>query len=103
MTGVVGKPMDRLMRELEQAHQHAVSAAEAGLRDPALGSLRLTGTAVTALAEAAVSSATPFQRAPLLSRLSGVSKLHPTGSQALAECPSCRLPAPCPTALELDW
>ena len=87
-----------LAAELEQAHGYGVGAASAGLQDPGLGPVRLTGSAVPVLAEAAVTSATPFLRAPLLSRLHRVRRLHPV---SVAECPSCRVPAPCPTAQEL--
>jgi hypothetical protein len=92
--------MTPLATALELAHLHGVSAATAGLQDPGLGAVRLTGTAVTVLAEAAVTSATPFLRAPLLSRLHRVRRLHtPSGD---AHCPTCRVPAPCPTVAELD-
>jgi hypothetical protein len=83
---------------LEQAHRYGVGAAQAGLRDPGLGALRLTGPAVAVLAEAAVTSATPFVRAPLLGRISGALLLHPAAGDAAGHCPSCRVPAPCPTA-----
>jgi hypothetical protein len=90
-----------LTADLEQAHTYAVGAASAGLQDPGLGPVRLTGTAVPVLAEAAVTSATPFLRAPLLSRLSRVRLLHPPAGVD-GHCPSCSAPAPCPTAKELD-
>jgi hypothetical protein len=90
-----------LAADLERAHLHAVTAATAGLSDPALGRLRLTGSAVPGLADAAVTSATPFVRAPLLARLSRVRLLHPVGGAA-GRCPTCRVTAPCPTAKELD-
>ena len=90
-----------LAAELEQAHVHGVGAASAGLQDAGLGPARLTGTAVPVLAEAAVTSATPFLRAPLLSRLHRVRRLHPPAGHE-GVCPSCRVPAPCPTAKELD-
>lgn len=90
-------------RDLDDAHQYAVQAATAGLQDPGLGAIRLTGTAVTTLAEAAISSATPFLRAPLLSRLSGVSRLHPQSGIGEGTCPTCDVPAPCITATELQW
>jgi hypothetical protein len=86
--------------DLEQAHSYAVGAAEAGLRDAGLGPLRLTGAAVPVLADAAVTSATPFLRAPLLARLSRVRLLHPPGGDD-GRCPSCAVAAPCPTAVEL--
>ncbi|HEX8497046.1 MAG TPA: hypothetical protein VF661_07610 [Actinomycetales bacterium] len=87
-----------LARDLDLAHRQGVNAAGAGLCDAGLGAARLTGDGVPLLAEAAVTSATPFLRAPLLTRLSGVRRLHPTGS---GDCPTCAVPAPCPTALEV--
>jgi hypothetical protein len=90
-----------LEADLEQAHVHAVGAAAAGLRDAALGPVRLTGSAVPVLADAAVTSATPFVRAPLLARLSRVRLLHPYDG-ADGRCPTCRVTAPCPTAKEAD-
>jgi hypothetical protein len=90
-----------LAADLEQAHAYAVGAAVAGLQDAGLGALRLTGTAVPVLADAAVTSATPFVRAPLLARLSRVRLLHPVGGVE-GRCPSCAVPAPCSTAKELD-
>jgi hypothetical protein len=99
MTGTVRRRHD-LVQDLEAAHDRAVAAATAGLQDPALGALRLAGTAVKALADAAVSSATPFLRAPLLSRIGGALQLHP--SEGTAEwCPTCGVRAPCETALRL--
>ncbi len=90
-----------LAAELEQAHAYGVGAASAGLQDAGLGPVRLTGTAVRVLADAAVTSATPFLRAPLLSRLSRVRLLHPPeGTEG--SCPSCAVPAPCPTAREIE-
>jgi len=86
--------------DLDQAHAYAVGAAEAGLRDAGLGPVRLSGAAVPVLADAAVTSATPFLRAPLLSRLSRIRLLHPPRGDD-GRCPSCAVPAPCPTALEL--
>jgi hypothetical protein len=70
------------------------------LQDAGLGPVRLTGSAVPVLAEAAVTSATPFLRAPLLSRLHRVRRLHTPDPQG--RCPACAVPAPCPTAKELD-
>ena len=87
--------------DLEQAHVYAVGAATAGLQDAGLGPSRLTGSAVPVLAEAAVTSATPFLRAPLLARLSQVRLLHlPDAVDGC--CRSCRVPAPCPTAKEVQ-
>jgi hypothetical protein len=89
--------------DLDRAHSSGVVAASAGLQDPALGATRLTGSAVETLAEAAVSSATPFLRAPLLSRLARVHRLHPSNARDDGLCPACGVPAPCDTALELRW
>jgi hypothetical protein len=91
-----------LVVDLDHAHDHGVQAAIAGLQDAGLGSARLTGSAVPVLAEAAVSSATPFLRAPLLSRLSRVQRLHPPAGRDDGRCPSCQVPAPCRTAEELQ-
>lgn len=87
-----------LAQDLDVAHAQGVSAAGAGLCDAGLGAVRLSGDGVPLLAEAAVTSATPFLRAPLLARLSGVRRLHP---DAVDDCPTCGVPAPCPTALEV--
>ena len=86
---------------LEQAHRYGVGAAIAGLSDAGLGAFRLTGPQVPLLAEAAVTSATPFLRAPLLARISGGLRLHPVAGDASGTCPTCSVPAPCPTAEEL--
>ncbi len=92
-----------LAHDLEEAHRYAVGAARAGLQDAGLGPVRLTGTAVPVLADAAVTSATPFVRAPLLARLSRVRQLHsPRAATDPDLCPTCRVPAPCPTTKELD-
>jgi hypothetical protein len=88
-------------RDLEQAHRNGVGAAVAGLQDASLGALRLRGTGVPLLAEAAVSSATPFLRAPLLARLSRAALLHPPAGDEGGRCPACGVPAPCETATEL--
>jgi hypothetical protein len=90
-----------LAADLERAHRSGVGAAQAGLQDAGLGPVRLTGSAVPVLAEAAVTSATPFLRAPLLSRLHRVRRLH-TAPPSEPRCPTCRVPAPCPTLEELD-
>jgi hypothetical protein len=90
-----------LASALEEAHVYGVGAASAGLQDAGLGAIRLTGTAVPLLAEAAVTSATPFLRAPLLARLSRVRLLHPPAGTD-GSCPSCAVPAPCPTAREIE-
>ena len=90
-----------LAADLERAHTYGVGAAVAALQDAGLGPLRLTGAGVPVLADAAVSSATPFLRAPLLSRLSRVRLLHPSRGED-GRCPSCAVPAPCPTARELE-
>jgi hypothetical protein len=89
--------------ELEQAHTRAVSAAVAGMSDAALGGLRLTGTGVPGLAEAAVTSATPYLRAPILGRVSAALRLHPPGGEADDSCPTCGTAVPCATAQALTW
>jgi len=91
-----------LTHELESAHRRGVTAAGHGLQDAALGALRLTGAGVPILAEAAVSSATPFLRAPLLSRIFNALRIHPVQGDDHGRCPTCKVPAPCPTALELN-
>jgi hypothetical protein len=91
-----------LTNELENAHRQAVVAAGHGMQDAALGPLRLTGAGVPLLAEAAVSSATPFLRAPLLSRIFNALRIHPVQGDADGRCPTCRVPAPCLTARELN-
>ena len=98
-TSVHARPS--LAHDLEVAHARGVVAATAGLRDPALGGLRLAGTGVETLADAAVSSATPFLRAPLLSRISQALRLHPPAGLA-ESCPTCRVQTPCDTALALQ-
>jgi len=87
---------------LEQAHRQGVGAAVAGLSDAGLGPLRLTGAAVPVLAEAAVSSATPFLRAPLLARISRALLLHPVSGSEDGGCPTCGVSAPCTTASALS-
>lgn len=89
-----------LAHELEDAHRAGVGAGIAGMQDPGLGRGRLRGPGVPALAEAAVSSATPFLRAPLLGRISAALLLHPTHA---GQCPTCGVPAPCETARALRW
>ncbi|MGW0364737.1 hypothetical protein [Streptomyces sp. NPDC002990] len=90
-----GAPSMCLAHDFEQAHHNGVAAAGAGLRDAALGAARLAGTAVPLLAEAAVCSATPFLRAPLLARISAALLLHTPDADG--RCPACGVPAPCPT------
>jgi hypothetical protein len=97
------RPMARLTPDLDNAHRHGVAAAANGLQDPALGRRRLTGPAVDELAEAAVTSATPFLRAPLLSRLAAVRTLHHPTTQHPSTCPTCKVPVPCPTTTRLAW
>src|SRR4051794_11164250 len=58
----------RAVAALDSAHSRGVAAAVAGMTDPALGAGRLAGAGVPILAEAAVTSATPYLRAPLLAR-----------------------------------
>ena len=89
--------------DLDRAHGRGVGAAIAGLQDPALGGSRITGHTVGKLAEAAVSSATPFLRAPLLARISAALVLHPPGGDDEGLCTTCGLKAPCPTAEVLRW
>ena len=85
-----------LGHDLESAHSAGVTAASAGLRDAALGALRLTGPGVATLADAAVTSATPFVRAPLLARISAARLLHqPRAGSDL--CPVCQVLVPCAT------
>lgn len=91
-----------LTSELESAHQQGVIAAGHGMQDAALGALRLTGDGVPILAEAAVSSATPFLRAPLLSRIFNALRIHPITGDVDGRCPTCAVPAPCETAQELN-
>ncbi len=55
---------------------------------------------MAALAEAAVSSATPFLWAPLLARIADSLALHSPADGG--PCPTCDVPAPCPTALALS-
>lgn len=89
-----------LAADLERAHWLGVGAATAGLQDAALGPARLVGPGVSTLAEAAVSSATPFLRAPLLGRIHRATRLHPNDSSDTL-CPTCGVPAPCDTARAL--
>jgi hypothetical protein len=103
MTSIVDRPTaTALTVEMEAAHGFGVGAATAGLQDAALGGLRLAGPAVRTLAEAAVSSATPFLRAPLLARISAAGRLHPRHGDDTGMCPSCLQTAPCATAQELQ-
>lgn len=93
-------------RDTEAAHRYATTAASEGLQDSGLGPLRLAGPGVPVLAEAAVSSATPFLRAPLLTRIADGLALHLPGPDALGapgagECPTCRTPHPCATVRAL--
>ena len=94
---------ETLSRDLEQAHVHGVGAARAGLCDAGLGPVRLSGPGVPVLAEAAVTSATPFLRAPLLGRISAALLLHPPAGGAGGSCPTCGVVAPCATARALRW
>jgi hypothetical protein len=88
---------------LEQAHRRGVAAAASGLQDAALGGRRLTGPGVLDLADAAVTSATPFLRAPLLARMSQVLLLHRPPVETGAPCPVCHTQAPCQTYRTLQW
>ena len=89
--------------ELDLAHRQAVAAAIAGLQDAALAEIRLAGPGVGSLADAAVSSATPFLRAPLLAKMSAVAALHPAAGNADGFCGTCGMSAPCTTAEALQW
>jgi hypothetical protein len=100
MTQQISATRGGLATEMESAHRLGVGAATAGLQDAALGAARLTGVGVQVLAEAAVSSATPFLRAPLLGRMYRAGRLHPVDRDS-ALCPSCGTPTPCETALAL--
>lgn len=91
-----------LTEDLERAHVSGVAAARAGMTDAALGAGRLTGPGVEVLADAAVSSATPYLRAPLLARISAVRLLHPSAGNEDGVCPSCGVEAPCATTRELS-
>jgi hypothetical protein len=93
----------RAHRELEEAHARAVGAASTGLQDAHLGGLRLTGSGVPVLAETAVTSATPYLRAPLLGRMSAALLLHPPGGEPDDRCPTCGTAVPCATAQVLSW
>jgi glycosyltransferase involved in cell wall biosynthesis/beta-glucosidase/6-phospho-beta-glucosidase/beta-galactosidase len=83
----------------DPSHRNATLAAAEGLQDAALGGARLAGPLVHTLADAAVASATPFVRAPLLARLAEVKRLHPHAGDATGRCPVCTVTAPCPTAV----
>ena len=91
-----------LRDDLERAHRQGVTAAVNGMQDAALGACRVAGEGVGLLAEAAVSSATPFLRAPLLRRISTVTRLHPVAGDGDGRCPACGVAAPCETAQELQ-
>lgn len=92
---------DRFSADLELAHHQGAGAAMAGLADPGLGDMRLSGPNVAHLAHAAVSSATPFLRAPLLARASAALLLHPVAGDEHGACPTCGTAAPCATAVAL--
>ena len=82
----------------DEAHRAAVLAATEGLSDSALGDRRLTGSVVTELAEAAVTSATPFLRAPLLGAISEALVLHQSRDDV---CTTCKTDFPCATVAAL--
>lgn len=92
---MVPGPSGSLAHDLDDAHQLGVAAAANGLQDAALGRQRLTGAGVEQLAAAAVASATPFVRAPLMSRMWDVRRLHP---RVGTTCPTCGTATPCATA-----
>jgi hypothetical protein len=79
------------------AHERAVRAAANGLADPGLGDQRVGGPEVILLADAAVTSATPYLRAPLLARMSAVLRLHSVDAEPGEVCAACGAPSPCPT------
>src|SRR3712207_4603692 len=86
----------------EDARRQAVAAATAGICDPALGAARLTGPGVVDVATAAVSSATPFLRAPLLASIGEALLLHPpVDDEGLERCPTCDVTAPCSSRVAL--
>lgn len=91
--------MSTLTADLLQTHKVATAAAAAGLQDAALGDVRLSQQWIETLADAAVASATPFIRAPLLQIISQVRLLHPSTGQ----CQQCHEPAPCRTAMVVSW
>lgn len=91
--------MSIVAHELLEWHVRATSAASAGLQDAALGDIRLSPSSIEILADAAVASATPFIRAPLLQVISHVRLLHP----ATGVCTHCHVPAPCVTAAAVAW
>ena len=101
MTATSPRAPSALVVDLERAHGQGVGAAAAGLRDAGLGALRLAGPGVRVLADAAVTSATPFLRAPLRARISAAQLLHPRSGDAQGRCPTCGGVAPCPTAKAL--
>ena len=107
MTSTVSLPLPpvypRGVVALDSAHSRGVAAAVAGMSDPALGGGRLAGPGVPVLAEAAVTSATPYLRAPLLARMSAVLRLHPPGGAPGELCDICGVAVPCPTAKALQW
>jgi hypothetical protein len=90
-----------LTTALDLAHERAVRAAANGLADPGLGDRRLQGPDTDVLAEAAVTSATPYLRAPLLARVSAVLNLHSVDADPGQDCAACGSPAPCPTVVVL--
>jgi hypothetical protein len=97
----VSETLMRITDDLEVAHRQGVAAAGNGMQDAALAGLRLTGSGVSVLAEAAVTSATPFLRAPLLSRIFNALRMHPPSGDPDGRCPTCGVDAPCATAKEL--
>jgi hypothetical protein len=86
------------LREADEAHGAAVAAATEGLSDSGLGERRLSGQLVSELAEAAVTSATPFLRAPLLGAISEALVLHQSRDDV---CTTCRTAFPCATVAAL--
>lgn len=95
---------DGRLRHAEAAHPLAVGAAIEGMRDPALGAGRLSGPGIRLLADAAVTSATPFVRAPLLGLIHEALLLHGPASGTAGEdrCATCGTPDPCATVRVLS-
>lgn len=84
----------------EDAHRDAVNAASEGLADAGLGERRLAGDLVRELADAAVTSATPFLRAPLLAAMHEALVLHQADGEP-ATCTTCGTEFPCETVRAL--
>lgn len=88
------------VRAADEAHRDAVVAAAEGLSDAGLGERRLSGEIVTDLADAAVTSATPFLRAPLLAAMHEALFLHQADGEP-ESCTTCGTSYPCATVSAL--